>query len=195
MRIGVTSRIVEAPGYREPRDALAHDWAAFLAAALPGVAWMQLPNLGAERIVPYCEQWEIDRLILSGGEDIGVSALRDQTELRLLDWAEAQGLPVLGICRGMQLLARRAGADLIPVAAHVATTHAVTGEFTGVVNSFHRLVPAACPENYRDMARAEDGSIEAIAHRSLRWEGWMWHPEREAEFTANDIQRLKVLFS
>ena len=195
MRIGVTSRIVEAPGYREPRDALAHDWAAFLAAALPGVAWMQLPNLGAERIVPYCEQWEIDRLILSGGEDIGVSALRDQTELRLLDWAEAQGLPVLGICRGMQLLARRAGADLIPVAAHVATTHAVTGEFTGVVNSFHRLVPAACPENYRGMARAEDGSIEAIAHRSLRWEGWMWHPEREAEFTANDIQRLKVLFS
>ncbi|HRJ78121.1 MAG TPA: gamma-glutamyl-gamma-aminobutyrate hydrolase family protein [Planctomycetota bacterium] len=195
MRIGVTSRIVEAPGYREPRDALAHDWAAFLAAALPGVAWMQLPNLGAERIVPYCEQWEIDRLILSGGEDIGVSALRDQTELRLLDWAEAQGLPVLGICRGMQLLARRAGADLIPVAAHVATTHAVTGEFTGVVNSFHRLVPAACPENYRVMARAEDGSIEAIAHRSLRWEGWMWHPEREAEFTANDIQRLKVLFS
>ena len=67
--------------YAQARDALAHDWAVFLAAALPGVAWMQLPNLGGEHIVPYCEQWEIDRLILSGGEDIGVSALRDQTEL------------------------------------------------------------------------------------------------------------------
>nr|MBP6802004.1 gamma-glutamyl-gamma-aminobutyrate hydrolase family protein [Zoogloea sp.] len=119
MRIGVTSRIVEAQGYREARDALAHDWAVFLAAALPGVAWMQLPNLGGEHIVPYCEQWEIDRLILSGGEDIGVSALRDQTELRLLDWAEVRGVPVLGICRGMQLIAHRAGTGLIPVAAHV----------------------------------------------------------------------------
>lgn len=195
MRIGVTSRIVEAPGYREPRDALAHDWAAFFAAALPGVAWMQLPNLGGEHIVPYCEQWEIDRLILSGGEDIGVSALRDQTELRLLDWAEARGLPVLGICRGMQLLARRAGADLITVAAHVATTHSVSGEWAGVVNSYHRLAPAACPEGYRVMARAEDGSIEAIAHRSLRWEGWMWHPERCQPPAPLDVTGIRRVFA
>ncbi len=195
MRIGVTSRIVEAQGYREARDALAHDWAVFLAAALPGVAWMQLPNLGGEHIVPYCEQWEIDRLILSGGEDIGVSALRDQTELRLLDWAEARGVPVLGICRGMQLIAHRAGTGLIPVAAHVATTHAVTGARTGVVNSFHRLAPAACPEGYRVMAWAEDGSIEAIAHRSLRWEGWMWHPERCLQPAPLDVTGIRRVFA
>ena len=195
MRIGVTSRIVEAQGYREARDALAHDWAVFLAAALPGVAWMQLPNLGGEHIVPYCEQWEIDRLILSGGEDIGVSALRDQTELRLLDWAEARGMPVLGICRGMQLIAHRAGTGLIPVAAHVATTHAVTGARTGVVNSFHRLAPAACPEGYRVMAWAEDGSIEAIAHRSLRWEGWMWHPERCLQPAPLDVTGIRRVFA
>ncbi len=195
MRIGVTSRILEAQGYREARDALAHDWAVFLAAALPGVAWMQLPNLGGEHIVPYCEQWEIDRLILSGGEDIGVSALRDQTELRLLDWAEARGVPVLGICRGMQLIAHRAGTGLIPVAAHVATTHAVTGARTGVVNSFHRLAPAACPEGYRVMAWAEDGSIEAIAHRSLRWEGWMWHPERCLQPAPLDVTGIRRVFA
>jgi putative glutamine amidotransferase len=195
VRIGVTSRILEAQGYREARDALAHDWAVFLAAALPGVAWMQLPNLGGEHIVPYCEQWEIDRLILSGGEDIGVSALRDQTELRLLDWAEARGVPVLGICRGMQLIAHRAGTGLIPVAAHVATTHAVTGARTGVVNSFHRLAPAACPEGYRVMAWAEDGSIEAIAHRSLRWEGWMWHPERCLQPAPLDVTGIRRVFA
>lgn len=195
MRIGVTSRIVEAPGYRETRDALAHDWAVFLAAALPGVAWMQLPNLGGDHIVSYCEQWEIDRLILSGGEDVGVSALRDQTELRLLEWAEARDLPVLGICRGMQLIAHRAGAGLIPVAAHVATTHAVSGDWTGVVNSFHRLAPAACPEDYRVMARAEDGSIEAIAHRSLRWEGWMWHPERCLQPAPLDVTGIRRVFA
>lgn len=195
MRIGVTSRIVEAPDYRETRDALAHDWAVFFAAALPGVAWMQLPNLGSEHIVPYCEQWEIDRLILSGGEDVGVSALRDQTELRLLEWAEARDLPVLGICRGMQLIAHRAGAGLIPVAAHVATTHALSGDWTGVVNSFHRLVPAACPKDYRVMARAEDGSIEAIAHRSLRWEGWMWHPERCLRPAPWDVTGIRRVFA
>jgi putative glutamine amidotransferase len=44
------------------------------------------------------------------------------------------------------------------------------------------------------IARSEDGSIEAIRHTSLLWEGWMWHPEREETFASHDIRRLKMLF-
>ena len=40
----------------------------------------------------------------------------------------------------------------------------------------------------------EDGFIEAIAHRYLPWEGWMWHPERETPFLEQDTRRIKALF-
>lgn len=195
MRIGVTSRIVQASGYHEPRDALAHDWADFLGAVMPGAQWMPIPNVGEARIVSFCEAWGIDGLILSGGEDIGTSPQRDETEACLLDWAEQNSLPVLGICRGMQFLARRAGVGLVPVDGHVASRHAIAGDCPSVVNSFHRLGLTSCPPDYRVTARAEDGAIEAIAHLRLRWEGWMWHPERTAVPAAMDIEGIRRVFA
>lgn len=194
MKIGVTMRIVQADGYIEPRDALAQDWGRFLAAALPNAGWMPLPNLGADDIVPYCERWGIDRLILSGGDDLGAAALRDATERGLLDWAEAGEIPVLGICRGMQLLADRAGTSLHEIDGHVAMRHPLQGERSDVVNSFHRLGLEACPAGYGVTARTDDGSIEAIYHSRLPWAGWMWHPEREASPSPIDIHAIESLF-
>jgi putative glutamine amidotransferase len=40
---------------------------------------------------------------------------------------------------------------------------------------------------------SQDGEIEAIEHTTLPWQGWMWHPEREAEFAASDQIRFKSL--
>ena len=45
-------------------------------------------------------------LVLTGGEDIGKNKNRDQTEVNLLNWALKNSLPILGICRGMQLIAK-----------------------------------------------------------------------------------------
>jgi putative glutamine amidotransferase len=193
-RIGLTMRVVEAVGYHEPRDALAQDWAAFLQAALPGAAWLPVPNLGAGAARAFCETWGLDRLILTGGEDIGACAARDATERDLLAWAEDRSVPVLGICRGMQLLATHAGGGLRRVEGHVRRRHQLAGEITQGVNSFHGMGLDGCPPGYRVLATAEDGEIEAIAHRSLPWAGWMWHPERETEFSAGDIDRLREMF-
>lgn len=46
----------------------------------------------------------------------------------------------------------------------------------------------------RSMSQAEDGVIEAVCHQCLPIVGTMWHPEREKEFAAQDIGRIKVLF-
>lgn len=194
MKIAVTTRIVRANGYFEDRDALAQTWGRFLANALPDAKWMLLPNLGPARTVPYCQEWGIDRLILSGGNDIGTVPLRDATELSLLVWAEQQKIPALGICRGMQLMAHHAGMGLTPINGHVSTRHALHGMRNDTVNSFHRLGLIDCPNGYEVLAKSGDGCIEAIRHSVLPWEGWMWHPEREPEAGPKDIEAIRKIF-
>jgi len=194
LRIGVTMRVLQAQEYYEPRDALAQEWSNFLCVALPNAAWLPMPNVGARGIRVYCEKWNINRLILTGGEDIGVSVVRDETELELLIWAKERAVPVLGVCRGMQLMAVWAGVTLKPVEGHVRTRHILQGDFVHEVNSFHHYGLAACPRGFEVSARSEDGEIEAMCNLEIRWEGWMWHPERETFQTA-DIDRLQRLFA
>ncbi|MEM6595521.1 MAG: gamma-glutamyl-gamma-aminobutyrate hydrolase family protein [Pseudomonadota bacterium] len=193
-KIGLTMRTVQAEGYDEPRDALAQLWPAFLATALPDADWMYLPNLPADRIVPYCEAWGINALILTGGEDAGRSKLRDESEAALLAWADSCALPVLGICRGLQFMVLAAGGQLEPVADHVAQRHGLTGAYDWQVNSYHGLGVMKLPNTYRALAHAPDGSVEAIQHTTLPWEGWMWHPEREPHFSENDIREIQRIF-
>ncbi len=194
LRIGVTMRVLEAQGYREPRDALAQEWSDFLNVALPNAAWVPVPNLGANRVRVYCEKWGINRLILTGGEDIGVSTIRDETEQDLLTWARARTVPALGVCRGMQMMAVLAGVALKSVEGHMRTRHILQGDFVHEVNSFHKYGLAECPRSFEVSARAEDGEIEAMCNTKSRWEGCMWHPEREKPFQPADIDRLRRLF-
>ena len=94
----------------------------------------------------------------------------------------------------MQMMACRAGASLQAVAKHVATRHSLTGEIRREVNSYHGFSILDCPAEFHVIARSEDENIEAIRHNSRLWEGWMWHPERELDFS-DDIKRLKLLFA
>lgn len=194
-KIGLTMRIVEAQGYLEPRDAIAHDWPRFLQEALPGLDWMFLPNLGAAHIGEYCAAWGISALILTGGEDIGTAPLRDSTERSLLVWAESKHFPVLGICRGLQVMATSAGATLRQVVGHVQQRHVISENAKErEVNSYHSWGLSECPVGYTVIARAADGEIEAIRNDSANWEGWMWHPERELHFDELDIKRIRDIF-
>ena len=133
--------------------------------------------------------------VLSGGNDIGACKERDQTEGWLLDYAMERELPVLGICRGMQMMGAWAGVTLKPVMGHVRVRHQLDGEISGEVNSYHKLGLSECPQGFRVLAKSVDGEIEAIGHRELPWEGWMWHPEREKSFHSRDINRLSTLFN
>jgi putative glutamine amidotransferase len=133
-------------------------------------------------------------IVLSGGNDIGEAIDRDNAEHQLLAYAQGDSLPVLGICRGMQMMGVWAGSELKPVTGHVKVRHSIVGKLGGSVNSYHNQTLAGCPSEFEVLARSEDGEIEAIRHQYLAWEGWMWHPEREVDFLPSDIQRLKALF-
>ena len=202
--VGITQRIDSVAGRDEFRDALDQRLSQWLVSA--GFLPILVPNTLSDAnhlSDPTLENWleavKPGALILSGGNDIGEYPERDATEQYLLSWAEGKRVPVLGICRGLQMMAVWAGANLVKHEGHVGSRHQLVvsvpkDEWPANVNSYHNFVLASCPDGFEVAAQAEDGSIEAIKHSKLPWEGWMWHPERELPFFPQDINRLKRLF-
>lgn len=159
----------------------------------------------------------LDGIVLSGGADIdpdylgeepldcvSINPRRDLQELMLVRLAAERQIPILGICRGIQILAAALGGRLYQdiatqhdreVIAHSQTiarglpSHNVNilpdsllfslfGKETLAVNSFHHQAVREVPEGFRVTATAPDGIIEAMestGHRPIL--GVQWHPE------------------
>ncbi len=190
--VAISQRVDAFLERNETRDALDQRLPAFIASC--GYMPVPVPNALGGRLHDWLMVVHPMAIVLSGGNDIGQCAERDDTELALLAHAMERQLPLLGICRGMQMTAHRAGASLHPVGGHVRTRHQLSGTISAEVNSYHGHSLATCPDGFEVLARSEDGEIEAIRHLSLPWQGWMWHPEREEHFNDDDIHRLRALF-
>ena len=186
IRAALTMRVVEVGPHREPRDSISHDWLRRLRDW--GVTPVPLPNL-ADEASELLDEARADVLVLTGGEDFGETPVRDRAERALLAHALSRGLPVFGVCRGLQLLAIEFGGALVPVEGHVACRHEVTveGAFADLyggratMNSYHRFGVAA--DGLRDglaaFTRDDAGHVEGLAHRDRPVAGVMWHPERD----------------
>ena len=130
------------------------------------------------------QRWEVglkgvDLVVLSGGESLGVDERRDTFELGLLQKARSAQVPVLGICRGMQIMMVHEGLFPHELPGHAGTRHNNFGVISGEVNSFHHHGFNSFPPGFELVSEAEDSSIEAVHHRENNWLGVMWHPERE----------------
>lgn len=192
--VAVSQRVDDYPRRGEIRDALDQRLIEWLHIA--GYLPYPVPNvlLDLNALAAWLDVLQPDGIVLSGGNDLGQAGSRDRTEEALLNYAQQHHLPLLGICRGMQMMGVWTQADLKPVEGHVASRHMLSGECAGSVNSHHNYSLAACPSGFRVLALSEDGEIEAVQHLTLPWEGWMWHPEREDLFSGQDMQRLRSLF-
>ncbi|QES50951.1 gamma-glutamyl-gamma-aminobutyrate hydrolase [Streptomyces venezuelae] len=151
----------------------------------------------------------VDGLVVAGGPDLDPARYgarrdprtgpavpeRDEWELALIGAAVANGVPLLGICRGMQALNVALGGTLIQhIDGHSAGNGVVTQHPVRPVpgTRYAELVPeeAEVPTYHhqavdrlgRDLvvsAHAVDGTVEAIEMTGDQWVvGVQWHPER-----------------
>jgi putative glutamine amidotransferase len=195
--IAVTQRVVVDPATGERRDALDQRWPRLLLQC--GLVPLIVPNClqAAQRLAA---QLPLVGVLLTGGNDLaaygGDAPERDETEAFFLRDALAGGRPLLGVCRGMQMIQHFLGVPLVRVEGHVAFRHRLRGEGPGrEVNSYHRLGARTSVPDLEVQATASDGVIEAVQHRCRRVAGIMWHPEREEPATAADLALLRSFFS
>lgn len=179
----------------EWRDAIDERWTTFLSRC--GVLPLYIPN-DAEVSRDLLARLQPQGVLLTGGGNCqalsGIADLRDETEAMLLTWAAQHRLPVLGVCRGMQVILSRAGAMLEPVTSHVGAHDIHYRGTIRRVNSFHDYGFYTAPPGYEVEAVSEDGVIEAVSNPKAGHSAVMWHPERNQHLDSADLSWVRQAY-
>ena len=211
-RILITQRIVSCADYPESRDALSHDWLVFLSKITPGTTVLPVPN-NPPAIADWFDDISPDLVVLSGGNDWGTSPSRDEMEKQLVRISRNKGIPILGVCRGLQVLNILFGGSIITdinseqFSNHAGSTHNVTltQEFSKLcnhsttinVNSYHNqgLRESELAPDLHVFAESDDGLVEGLYHPNEPIIGIQWHPERTNPSDNFDTALLQMFFS
>ena len=139
----------------------------------------------------YCEvrtclekcTWKPDALVLSGGP---ASVLGEDAPPFDTTWLELD-IPILGICYGMQLLAHSNGGEVRKstrreygqAEIHIQESQ---GLFQGIEEATevwmsHGDDVVEIPQDWKVLARSEDGVVAAMASEHKRYYGLQFHPE------------------
>jgi putative glutamine amidotransferase len=214
MIVGVSMRVVGSTTYHEPRDAISHDWVAFLDAM--SVTPVPVPNT-LRSPSGFLQTIGARGLILTGGDDLGplpgevdgdVSPNhRDATERELLEHALGHGLPVFGVCRGLHVINAYYGGtlerDIGKSSQHVNVTHPVEvvsapsdqvqGSGQVVTNSYHSqgVMLGGLAPDLRAFALAQEDVVEGLCTQDGQVVAVQWHPERPNP--ASELDRALTL--
>lgn len=193
---------------------------------------LMLPNLEPELAEGYVQH--ADGLLLTGGVDVDpayfgeephpllglVDLSRDTFEMALYKAARAQGLPILGVCRGHQLINVAAGGTLhqhIPALGKTvqheqvditgAPSHGVAlepdsalaaafGQERVRTNSYHHQAVDRPGKGLKITGRSADGLAEAIENAEGSFVlGVQWHPEMSFSAFPEQIAPFRAFMS
>ncbi len=146
---------------------------------------------------------------------------RDDFELELMQRVQAKRLPLLGVCRGLQLVNAYLGGTLIPDiptwggfnhaklpdgrerdhAIHVdpnSLLFEITRSKDGLVNSLHHQSALRIGKGLVVSARSVDGIVEALEYKEPDGNPFLllvqWHPERMADAADPFVGRIRQWF-
>lgn len=192
--IAMTQRVERIEAIGERRDALSQEWT-YLAETC-GFIPQLLPN-HLPTVLEMLNAGRPDGFILTGGNDLvsygGDAPERDELEKYLIRYSAEQKIPLLGVCRGMQMILNEFGTKLQKVEGHIRTEHLLSNGDN--VNSFHSWGAVECQDPLIPVAMSSDGVAEAVTHRDHPWiHGIMWHPERYHPLRERDILFIKEVF-
>ena len=121
--------------------------------------------------------------------------MRDKVEFDALNHAKLKSLKESAVCRGMQMISSFFGGTLKSIDGHLASRHEINNGSSRKVNSYHTFAIENLPECFQVIYRSNDNSIESISHKTLPWNGCMWHPERDEVIHPMDKKIIKSLFT
>lgn len=221
--IGVTTQSLHA--IEGIPDALPASWVMnqryFRAVTAVGGVPLMIPLFDDDQGTVRALYEHLDALLIPGGVDMDpdsygeamrpevgrLDGARDTVELQLARWAMADGMPVLGLCRGAQVINVAAGGSLWQdVASQLGTTlqhdcyptkgfprthlahpvaltpgsrlEALLGQPSVPVNSMHHQAVKALGDGLAISAVAPDGVVEAVEGTGAGFVlGVQWHPE------------------
>lgn len=162
-------------------------------------------------IKEYFSKFKIDGIILSGGNDLyccnknKLSKKRDSFEKALIKYAINSKIPILGICRGMQVISDYFNSSFERIENQVNINHFIHAEKKSKyfkelnklkeVNSFHNFSIKTLSKNLIISAKSDTNIIKAIEHKNYKILAHMWHPERKIPFNKNELDLIKIFFT
>lgn len=139
-----------------------------------------------------------DGFLITGGDDVNPYLYKqknlnsnninndlDSLDLKVIDFAVQKKMPLMGICRGIQIINVYFKGSLIQdIANHQNSTHKCTisdnpylNENNITTNSFHHQAISLLGDDLKAFCISDDGIIEGIYHNNLPILAIQWHPE------------------
>jgi len=155
---------------------------------------------------------DIDGILLTGGNDLNSlnpsdeSKQRDDFELKLIKYGIENNIPIFGVCRGMQIIAKYFTCEFKKVINQVAIKHKLIVndksrykqylDKINIVNAYHNYAVELINDDFIVPAWNEDKTIiKAIEHKKYKIFGQMWHSEREEPFNKDELNLIKGFFN
>ena len=189
MHIAITSNLKKY--YKGYIDFIDHYWLNFFESQK--IIYSLIPNkpyLSAKKFSLLNKK--IDLLILTGGSDVKGkkkdTIIRNKIEKNLKKISLKKKIPILGICRGAQLINIFFGGKINNAQGHMRSRHNVWFKNTEVikskvlnVNSFHNslIKKKNLTTNAKEIAIDSKKNVEMFHIKTNKIIGVMWHPERE----------------
>jgi putative glutamine amidotransferase len=171
-----------------------------LSERLAGIDGILMPGGGDVNPERYGQQPTTDRIY-------GVVDVQDQTDAAIFEYAVANAIPLLAICRGFQVINVTRGGTLVqdmtlPHTHHVETIDVLQPDLLGLAQNtveascYHHQCVDKLGDGLEVVARAAAGHVEAFHVDAPAWTmGVQWHPEDNFDTTRENLAIFEKLMA